>query len=258
MQRLAAFAAAAAAVLGCASTYAPPMRTPTSGAPGRLGKSEAEIGLGLGSYTPGGGVLVAPPFLGPELAFGLADWISVEANGEWRDDRSLVGVGGVRFTPSSFLKPGNRFAMDLAVGAGAGMGGIICEDAGTLSDSELRCDGGVERDGRDWTARTVVGGYLDMGFGWIVKQRSRSRTALFLRPRVEYSTATGLPDTIWVLTTFGPHFTLLDRIEIHFSVGPSIYLLAPGVYHGDFLFELGLAVRLGGKRGREKDRDKTH
>ena len=190
-------------VAGCNPTYAPPIRAVTYGAPGRLPQGRMEIS---------GAALVPWAVGGPQLAVGIRDWLAVEggANLYLLDghQRWTLGHGGLRFTASQSRSLPARLAFDFELGAGGGLGGVVHgNDPGDASS-----------DGRAWNDRIAWGGYQGIGFGLHARW-----FAIYLRGRVEESTATNVPLTIWGSGTLGLDFDIVHRVVLSVAGGAAGY-----------------------------------
>ncbi|HWB77168.1 MAG TPA: hypothetical protein VG755_19515, partial [Nannocystaceae bacterium] len=122
------------APLGCAPTYAPPIRSPMMGAPGRVHHGDVELGGGAAGYFVEGGA--SPPvFGGPALSVGVSRLVAIEAGGEFTAGGWAMGFAGARVTGRRPVGPRLRLVGDTEIGIGGGVGGTYC----TNGDSD-RCD----------------------------------------------------------------------------------------------------------------------
>jgi hypothetical protein len=196
--------------LGCAPTFAPPIRSTHYGAPARVAPGEVEISGAGSAYLTAGVYAGLPIAEDVQLEVG-SDFAAPDQEGGWR-----LGVGGLRYTHAPKVRErGFGGAFDIEGGLGFGAGGV-----------------NSDRSGPD-TGKTAFGGYFGMGAGVHVSRR----VALFARGRAQLSTATGVPTTFWGSGLFGPELTF----------GPASFYLATGLagYSNDLDGIAGLAMEGG-------------
>ncbi len=209
---------------GCAPTYAPPVRTPEFGAPGRTAEGDVAIG---GSMV-GTGYVPTPQFGGPMLAYGIRDAWSVEGGGDfgeaWR-----MGWAGARFTHAPRRYAKNYLALDVNAAGGGGLGG------------ELRGNG-EDGDGRSAFERVAGGGLLGAGVAGHF-----SFFSVFGRARGQVTKATGVPTTMWWNAGLGLQFRLWKSLDLYVQTGPAGYSNAVED-EWSFVSEAGIAVRIPTRR----------
>lgn len=210
------------AASACAPTFAPPLRSGTMGAPGRVQAGDVDLG---GAAV--GTVASAPRYGGPALAIGITDGVAIEAGGDFAASGWAMGFGGARLTGRVPLRKQFRLVGDTEFGAGAGVGGSRCRGAWS-------CVG----DGRRWYERAAGGGYL--GVGGALRWRIPT---IYTRLRVQATTATSIPSTIWTTWNSGVELRFARRVSLWAAVGLADYWNRRDSRWG-FIYELGLAVRL--------------
>jgi hypothetical protein len=197
------------AVTGCMS-YAPPIRTSSPGAPGRLGASEMEVGGAFGGFQ-------IPSVGGPHLGYGIRDFVSIEAGGEFSPSGWAMGWLGPRFT----LAPGRGYrlypAADLELAGGAGVGGSGDDD-------------------RRWDHRFAGGGLIGGGFAYHV-----GRFAPYVRGRVQVTGAQGARPTAWTIANAGGQVRLADVVDLFADIGYARLDSSDGGL-GGFAYRVGFAV----------------
>jgi hypothetical protein len=117
--------------------------------------------------------------------------VNVDASEHW-----VLGLAGVRASH----RLGRNFTLDGELGAGVGRGGERC---GNNNDLTASCAAGAV-DGRTALGRVAGGGYGGLGLGY----RVVSWLDLFTRARVQGSTATNIPATLWWSVFAGPELRL--------------------------------------------------
>lgn len=212
-------ALAAWTTLGCSPTYAPPVRSPEFGAPGRTAEGDVAVaGAMVGLHAP------APTMGGPMVAYGVRDAWAVEGGadfaGAWR-----VGWAGVRYTHAPRRHSKHHLAVDINTAGGAGVGG------------QLRGNGS-DGDGRSAFDRTAGGGLLGVGVGGHF-----SFFSIFARGRGQVSAATGVPVTGWWTAAGGVQFRIAETVDLYAQSGPSGYVNRVEDNWGVFT-EFGVAVRI--------------
>lgn len=200
------FAVVGALVLaGCNPSFAPPIRAFSYGAPARLEQGRVEVG-----GTAGG--LMLPTVGGPHLAYGITDFVAVEAGGNFDlfdGDRYkwALGFAGLRLSTAPHREQPVHWIGDLEVGAGAGVGGMR-EGNDPPSKNCTDCDG------LSATDRIAYGAYQGLGGGirahWF---------SIYARVRLEESTATHVPVTLWPSVSLGLEADIKHRAAIGVSGG---------------------------------------
>ena len=211
---------------GCQSTYSPPLRTVSFGAPAGVQKGELEMGLS-GSFTIPERTFLRPA-AGPLFALGVNDWLALEAAGEWSHERALSGHGAIRFVLEGRDGSFDHFDADLAIGGGGGVGGIVCNnrdydgvahERGILG-RDVACPGDRNWDGVDWYDRPFGGGLIDMGIGWPLRNYA---LVPFLRLRVQVTAGSTTPTTAWYSMQAGVHTNSKRNNSLHIGLGASLY-----------------------------------
>lgn len=177
------------------------------GAPGRLGEGQVEAGVSFGG-TPAGVALTVPSF-----AVGVRDWVSLEVGGS----ANLFGGWALGFVVPRFTWVPHReasfhFVGDLELGVGAGAGG---DDRSTLDPKSDFCMMDPSYcDGRTPWDRFAYGAYQGFGIG-----ATEGRLTLFLRVRIEETSATNMPLTLWPQGALGFEVRLWSHLSLSFGVG---------------------------------------
>jgi hypothetical protein len=200
----------AALALGCAPTFAPPIRSTHYGAPARVAPGEVEISGAGSAYLTAGVYAGLPIAEDVQLELG-SDFASPDQEGGWR-----LSVGGLRYTHAPKVRErGFGGAFDIEGGLGFGAGGVNSE----VSNADA--------------GKTAFGGYFGMGAGL----HFSPHVALFARGRAQLSTATNVPTTFWGSGVFGPEITF----------GPASFYLATGIagYSNDLDQIAGLVMEGG-------------
>jgi hypothetical protein len=215
-------------VAGCSPTFAPPIRAYQYGAPARLTEGRVEVGA-----TAGG--LAVPDVGGPHVAVGLRDWVALEAGGNFQllgdgQDRWAMGFVGPRFSWAPNRRAPAHFISDLELGLGAGVGGSLEDSAAPQSSDCPRCDG------LQWSDRIAFGGYQGFGIGGQIHWFS-----IYLRARVEESTATHIPTTIWPSASLGLEANIHQRAAITVGGGFMGYFNSEERIPGWF-YQIGVTV----------------
>ncbi len=183
---------------GCMA-YAPPVRSVTYGAPGRLRQGDLEIAGGsAGAIAPGG--------TGSGwLAYGVRDWASVELGVDASRKSWAMGFLGGRFTHAPQRERKLHGALDGEVGVGMGVGG---------NDD---CSGGQRScDSHRWNQRAAFGSYLGGGAGYHF-----SWFALYARGRIQQTVSDGLPATLWGTLHGGLQFRIARTVDLFAGTGLS-------------------------------------
>lgn len=177
---------------GCFPTFAPPIRGLHAGMPGRLGAGQLEAGISAGG-------LAVPEVGGPHLAFGLRDWLGVEAGANYNLAAGwnwLTGWGGVRLTRQGPTRSTVRLIGDLELGAGAGVGGRVYDSCANFNDRSGRTIPTCHA--MEWTRVPAYGIYEGFGLGlqwtWL---------GVFVRGRLDASASGVAPTTLWPTAMLG-------------------------------------------------------
>lgn len=189
--RIAPPAAALVLASGCA-TYAPPLRTTSPGAPGRVQEREMEVG------GAAGGTASAPVAGGPQMGYGIRNWVAIEAGGEIIPGTGALGWVGPRFTVDPWRGARYRPVVDFELQGGAGVGG------------ETQAEG----DDMHWTARPAGGGAAGIGFAYHL-----GRFAPYARARVSLTAAEQIPVTAWTILTAGAQWRFANTFDLFADVG---------------------------------------
>jgi hypothetical protein len=214
-----------ASLLGCAPTFAPPVRSATQGAPGRLSQGDIEIsGGGAGFVTPAAG--------GGWLGYGIQDWLAVEAGADGAPGGWGMGFAGIRLTHAPARKNMFHLAFDFESALGVGAGGVRC---GNLDPESTSCRGA---DGRPWYERAAGGGLVGGGAGLHM-----GPVAAFTRSRVQVTRATAVPTTCWTTVHGGLQLRIAGTVDLFSSVGHTGYWNERDRAHGISL-DFGLAIRI--------------
>lgn len=199
-------------------SYAPPIRSPGYGAPGRLREGQLELGGGVAHPgQPGSG--------GPYLAYAVRDWANVELGGEFGNKQHALGFLGGRFTHAPRRDRKLHGALDGEVGLGFGVGGH--HYAGPTADPSPA---------RAWYTRPAAGLYAGGGAGYHF-----SFFSLFARTRIQGSVADGLPATLFGVIHGGMQFRIARHVDLHGSGGWFNALQARDAIGYGF-WDVGLAV----------------
>jgi hypothetical protein len=193
----------------CNATFSPLVRGAHYGSPGRLDEGQLEI-----SGTAGG--VIAPGIGGPQLAYGVSDWLSLEAGGNFslaaNQQNWAMGYFGPRLTYALDRQSPVHFVSDLELGVGLGVGGA-------LHDNESKDSFCQSCDASTWNQRFSYGSYQGIGVGgrfhWF---------SLFVRARVEESVASGIPLTLWPSAMLGLEFDFSRRAALGLGGGFMAYV----------------------------------
>lgn len=204
-----------AALAAC--TYAPPVRSPGYGAPGRIRQGQLEIGGAVA--RPG-----SPGHGGPFIGYGVRDWASVEVGADFSFRQWALGYLGGRFTYAPKRDRKLHGALDGELGVGAGAGG------------EQYCHDTPCADTRSWNQRMALGGYAGGGAGYHF-----SFFALYARGRIQASAAEGLPSTLYGGLSGGMQFRIARHVDIFSSAG---LFGTHNTRHNDisWFYDVGLSV----------------
>lgn len=207
-------------------TYAPPIRTPHMGAPGRVAGGDVELGGGAG------GIYYPPPaFGGPSIAIGISDRWSVEGGGEFSTGAWALGFVGGRVTGRAPRRGSLVLVGDAEVGGGAGVGGSAC-----------RQDHGCAVDDDNWYRNPAGGAYV--GMGGALRWRIPS---VWLRVRTQLTGAAHAPATSWNSVLGGIEFAIGPAFALWLGYGIGSYANRVETAWSP-VFEMGAAVKLGKTR----------
>jgi hypothetical protein len=214
------------ALAGCNLYYAPPLRAVQYGAPARLEEGRVEIGT-----TAGG--LIVPDVVSPHLGVGVRDWLALEVGGNILDDGGrqgwAMGFVGPRFSYAPHRTDRVHFIGDLELGVGAGVGGVRDSNSAVSKDCP-DCDG---RTGYDRIATGVYGGVgAGVQIAWF---------SLYARARLEESSATNVPTTLWPSASVGLEFNVRKRVALTLAGGYIGYTNARDTEHAWF-YQVGVTV----------------
>lgn len=218
---------------GCAA-YAPPVRSVTYGAPGRLRQGDLEIAGGMASAA-------AAAFSGGGwLAYGVRDWASVELGLDAQRNSWGMGFLGGRFTHAPKRERKLHGALDGEVGLGMGAGG---NDDCDFNDKHC--------DRRSWNQRAAFGSYLGGGAGYHF-----SWFALYARGRIQQTVSDGLPATVWGTLNGGMQFRIARTVDLFGAAGLSGYFTTKSANSAFFSFDTGISVHFDvtGRRKRNQAR----
>lgn len=209
---------ALASLSGCVS-YAPPVRSLTYGAPGRLRKGDLEIAGGLAGLN-------APNAGGGWLAYGVRDWASVELGADASLNNWAMGFLGGRFTHAPKRERKLHGALDGEVGVGMGAGGNF-----HCPDNDTHCDL------RPWHQRAAFGSYLGGGAGYHF-----AFFALYARGRIQQTVADGLPATVWGTAQGGLQFRIARTVDLFGGAGVSGFVTGASSSRHFFSYDAGISV----------------
>src|SRR6185312_11108517 len=202
---------------GCSPTYAPLVRAAQYGAPARLTEGQVEVGGSVGGFG-------LPNVVVPHLAVGLRDWVSLEGGANFNiggnRDSWALGFLGSRFSLAPHREQRVHFIGDLELGLGGGIGGARAGNEMASKDC-MSCDGLVATD------RTAWGGYGGVGAGVQIAWFS-----LYARTRVEASTATNVPATLWPSASLGLEFNIVKKVALTLAGGYLGYTNSADTEHG--------------------------
>lgn len=178
-------------------SHAPPIRGHHYGAPGRMDAGMVEVN---------GSALYFPELSGAGmLGYGVSEELSVEAGTEFDPASRVLGFVGVRYTP---LRPKPRlasFVLDVESGVGAGVGGLVCDDAVNCSSQAANL------------RRPAGGAYLGLGIGAKIKWFSP-----WLRVRSQVSGAEGTPVTSISSAIAGVQFDITELAHVYAGAGGGV------------------------------------
>lgn len=208
---------------GCHSTYSAPLRTGSFGAPAAVVPGEVELGASGGFQTPEEPALRG--YAGPILAVGATDWLTFEAGGEWVHLQSASGFGAMRFTLDGRNGKAKNIDVDLTIGGGGGVGGMVCSnvdleeiyDEEDSSADDINCPSSRTWDGLEWYERYYGGAFMDVGVGFPF---SSYTVVPYVRARFQITDGEGTPHTFWFSILGGAHFNLPSNVRLH--VGASL------------------------------------
>jgi hypothetical protein len=194
----------------CAPSYSPLIRGPAAGAPGRMREGRLAIGGTAAGIT-------APNVGGPHLALGVSDLVALEVGGNFWADHWAMGWTGARITWWARREQEVRFAFDVELGVGVGVGGELHDAKGNVPD------------GYQSLERRAGGGYA--GFGVALHWRW---LAAYARVRLEESFAEHIPATSWPSAIGGFDFDILGRASVGVAGGYLAYINRADQEHGGF------------------------
>ena len=218
------FAAALAAV-GCAPTYAPPVRSPHAGAPARAREGDVVLGGAALGHLSG-----APRIGGPTVGIGLRDWVALEGGADIFRDEWVMGWAGARFTHAPNRYARHHYAGDLETGLGLGFGGQLCGN-----DRDGACE---ETDDRSAYDRFAGGALLGLGVSGHFAFFS-----VFARTRLQLTRAQGIPPTLWAALGPGLQFRVAETVDLYTQVTYGGYVNSIDATSGLF-WEFGVAIRI--------------
>ncbi len=149
-------------------THAPPLKNAGFGIPGHLEGGQGEITVSGGFTDIGEDTFQMRGSHSLTVAF--ADAVAVEGGGEFINEHSATGWGGLRITPLSLgrgKKKLQSIGIDFALGGGGGIGGIRCNNEYLKKDSPYECPNDEKWDGVAWHERSTYGFYTEFGFGML-------------------------------------------------------------------------------------------
>lgn len=222
--------------LGCQPTYAPPVRTPSYGAPQALDRGEKSVAAGVNYVLSGGS----------QLAVGVTDRLAVEAGTDHYDNWHM-GSLGVRYSAVDGRRRGRlvRGAFDVEAGGGAGIGGTLCGgDAREELDPADEC--WRHADGKEWFERAAGGGYLGYGVGLHI-----AWFAIYGRVRGQLTGATNVPATLWGTAALGVQATILRFGYIYLATESFAYRNLLDSERGWVVLDGGIGVRFGAGNGKK-------
>ncbi len=211
---------------GCNTYYAPPIRAVQYGAPARLEAGRVEVG-----GTAGGFLL--PDVGGPHIGVGIRDWVALEAGGnlalDYVKDSWALAWLGPRFSYAPHRERRVHLISDLELGVGVGVGGVRDSNAPPSKDC-------TDCDGRSGWDRIASGGYAGVGIGAQIAWFS-----VYARTRLEASTATNVPTTLWPSASVGIEFNVHKRAAITLGGGYIGYVNRSDQAHAWF-YQLGVTL----------------
>jgi hypothetical protein len=228
MQRSACLLLLAVLLPGCVS-YAPPVRSLTYGAPGRLRQGDLEIAGGFAG-------LAGPAAGGGWLAYGVRDWASVELGADASRNGWAMGFLGGRFTHAPNRERKLHGALDGEVGVGMGAGGN-----GNCLSEDRSCDH------RLWNQRAAFGSYLGGGAGYHF-----SFFALYARGRIQQTVSDGIPATVWGTLHGGLQFRIARTVDLFGGAGLSGFVTGEGHNANSVSYDAGISVHFD-VRGRKRN-----
>lgn len=220
------------ALLPSCVSYAPPVRSLTYGAPGRLRQGDLEIAGGAA------GIIAPGSAGGGWLAYAVRDWASVELGVDASRNTWAMGFLGGRFTHAPKRERKLHGALDGEVGVGMGAGG---EAYCAYSSTSPRCDH------RNWNQRVAFGSYLGGGAGYHF-----SWFALYARGRIQQSMSDGLPATVWGTLHGGLQFRIARTVDLFGGTGLSGFVTGQRRHDYFWSSDAGISVHFD-VRGRRKN-----
>jgi hypothetical protein len=213
------------AVAGCDPYYAPPLRAVQYGAPARLEEGRVEVALDAAG-------LIAPDVLSPHLGVGIRDWVALEVGGNVAayggKQAWALGFVGPRFSWAPHRERRIHLIGDLELGVGAGVGGV--RDGNEPTNECDACDGLIGYD------RVAGGAYGGVGIGAQIAWLS-----LYGRARVEATTATNVPATLWPSLSLGLEANVHKRVALTLAGGYIGYANTQDHVHAWF-YQLGVTL----------------
>lgn len=212
-------------VCGCNTYFAPPIRAVQYGAPARLEEGRIEVGGTAGGFA-------IPDVGGPHLGVGIRDWLALEVGGNLalgygRDSWALAYLGP-RFSYAPHRAQRVHLISDLELGVGVGVGGV--RDSNATPSPDCHCDGLAGFD------RIASGGYAGIGIGAQI-----SWFSIYARTRVEASTATNVPTTVWPSASVGIEFNFRKRAALTLGGGYIGYVNSVDKIHAWF-YQIGITA----------------
>ncbi len=188
------------ALAACGPTYAPPVRSGSHGAPGRMRAGHMEV---AGDVA---GPVGNPSMGGPSVGIQASDEFEI-----------LAGLDGSYLAPDSSWTMGwaglavtgreGPIAMEVELGLGTGAGGYYCEYVDDCGDKA-----------GPWWKRPAFGAFFGAGVGVRVWWFS-----FFGRMRFQVTTARDVPTTMWASGIAGIQLSILKSIHIHIGAGRGGY-----------------------------------
>ncbi len=188
-----------------------------------------EIGGGLGGA-------IGEVWGGPNIGYGIRDWLALEAGGDFTRNAGWggcsMGYGGVRMTyaPRRYRKI--HSALDGEFGVGMGAGGARCGGDG--------CEGPH--------FPFAFGGYTGIGYGLHL-----SFFSLFSRGRLQTTVADRIGGTFWGNINLGMQFRIAKHVDLYGGGGFAGYLNNRDTAYGLY-YDVGVAVHFDPAARRNKVR----
>jgi hypothetical protein len=147
-------------------------------------------------------------------------------------DKWGMGFVGPRFSWAPNRRNRVHLIADLELGVGAGLGGV-------LHDNDAPSKNCMDCDGRPSLDRVAWGGYQGAGVGVQIGWFS-----IYGRGRLEESTATHVPTTLWPSLSLGVEVNLLKRAAITLAGGTIAYSNASDRVGQLWFYQVGLTLFL--------------